>query len=54
MPKATVQAAILSIPLVSGVEAGNIILTLAVLSIDIAPIDAISIDNPYYRLLPKE
>lgn len=52
LPKATVQAAIGSIPLASGVAAGNIILTVAVLAIMItAPIGAIGIDYSYKKLL---
>ncbi|SUY46563.1 sodium/hydrogen exchanger [Clostridium putrefaciens] len=54
LPKATVQAAIGSIPLSAGVEAGNTILTVAVLAILItAPIGAIGIDRTYKRLLTK-
>lgn len=52
LPKATVQAAIGSIPLVSGVAAGNVILTVAVLAIMItAPLGAIGIDYSYKKLL---
>lgn len=52
MPKATVQAAIGAIPLASGVGAGNIILTVAVLAIMItAPIGAIGIDRTYKKWL---
>ena len=54
-PKATVQAAIGGIALEKGVESGNIILTVAVLSILItAPIGAYLIDNSYKRLLKHE
>jgi len=54
LPKATVQAAIGSIPLSTGVRAGNIILTVAVLAILItAPIGAIGIDLTYKRFLTK-
>jgi NhaP-type Na+/H+ or K+/H+ antiporter len=54
MPKATVQAAIGSIPLTAGVASGNLILTIAVLSIMItAPIGAIGIDRLHPRLLNK-
>lgn len=54
LPKATVQAAIGAVPLAAGVSAGNLILTVAVLSILItAPIGAIGIDNTYKRLLTK-
>lgn len=52
MPKATVQAAIGAIPLAAGVEAGNMILTVAVLAIMItAPIGAIGIDRTYKKWL---
>ena len=52
LPKATVQAAIGSIPLAAGVGAGNTILSVAVLAILItAPIGAIGIDKTYKRLL---
>lgn len=55
MPKATVQAAIGSIPLSMGLACGNIVLTLAVLSILItAPIGALAIDLTYKRLLTKD
>lgn len=55
LPKATVQAAIGSIPLSAGVLAGNTILTVAVLAILItAPIGAIGIDMTYKKLLTKE
>ena len=53
-PKATVQAAIGAIPLSMGFECGNIVLTVAVLSILItAPCGAICVDNLYKRLLEK-
>ncbi|SEL38449.1 sodium/proton antiporter, CPA1 family [Carnobacterium iners] len=53
-PKATVQAAIGSIPLAMGVPAGNIILTVAVLSIILtAPLGATFIDLSYKKLLEK-
>ena len=51
-PKATVQAAIGAIPLSMGLECGNIVLTVAVLSILItAPFGAICVDNLYKKLL---
>ena len=54
-PKATVQAAIGAIPLSMGLECGNIVLTVAVLSILItAPFGAICVDNSYKKLLEKE
>jgi NhaP-type Na+/H+ or K+/H+ antiporter len=53
-PKATVQAAIGAIPLSIGMECGNIVLTVAVLSILItAPFGAICIDNSYNKLLKR-
>ena len=53
-PKATVQAAIGAIPLSMGLECGNIVLTVAVLSILItAPFGAICVDNFHGRLLDK-
>ena len=52
MPKATVQAAIGAIPLAMGLEAGNLILTVAVLAIIItAPLGAVGIDRLQRRLL---
>ena len=54
-PKATVQAAIGAIPLSLGLSCGEVILTVAVLSILItAPFGAICIDNTYKKLLVKE
>lgn len=54
-PKATVQAAIGSIPLTMGLSCGNIVLTVAVLSILItAPLGAFFIELLYKRLLKKE
>ena len=53
-PKATVQAAIGAIPLSMGLECGNVVLTVAVLSILItAPFGAICVDNLYKKLLEK-
>lgn len=53
-PKATVQAAIGAIPLSMGLECGNIVLTVAVLSILItAPFGAICVDNSYKKLLDR-
>lgn len=52
IPKATVQAAIGAIPLSMGVESGDLILSLAVLSIIItAPLGAIAIKTTGHRLL---
>ena len=54
-PKTTVQAAIGAIPLSMGLACGNLVLTVAVLSILItAPFGAICVDNLYQRLLKKE
>ena len=54
-PKATVQAAIGFIPLSMGFSAGNIILTVAVLSILItAPLGAFAIDFSYKKLLNRK
>jgi len=52
MPKATVQAAIGSLPLSMGLSCGHIVLTVAVLAILItAPLGAVGIDLTYKRLL---
>ena len=54
MPKATVQAAIGSIPLAMGLGCGEIVLTVAVLAILItAPLGAIGIDGTYRKWLRK-
>ncbi len=54
IPKATVQAAIGAIPLMMGVESGELILALAVLVIIVtAPLGAIGIDVTYKRFLKK-
>ena len=53
-PKATVQAGIGAIPLAMGFSCGNIVLTLAVVSILVtAPLGAILIDKLYTKLLTK-
>lgn len=53
-PKATVQAAIGAIPLSMGLDCGNIVVTVAVLSILITvPFGAVCVDNLYKRLLEK-
>lgn len=53
-PKATVQAAIGAIPLAMGLSCGQMVLTVAVLSILItAPFGAVCIDNTYKKLLEK-
>lgn len=55
LPKATVQAAIGSVPLAAGLSCGNIILSVAVLAIIItAPLGALGIDSSYKKLLEKE
>lgn len=52
MPKATVQAAIGSVPLAMGLECGQLVLSVAVLAILItAPIGAIGMDLTYKKLL---
>lgn len=54
-PKATVQAAIGAIPLSMGLECGNVVLTVAVLSILMtAPFGAICVDRLYKKLLVME
>jgi NhaP-type Na+/H+ or K+/H+ antiporter len=54
-PKATVQAAIGAIPLTMGLPCGQIVLTVAVLSILItAPFGSICIDNLYKKLLTRD
>ena len=53
-PKATVQAALGTVPLVMGLSCGDMVLTVAVISILItAPFGAICIDNLYKKLLSK-
>ena len=54
LPKATVQAAIGSVPLAMGLPCGKIVLSVAVLGILItAPLGAIGIDSTYRILLTK-
>ena len=54
MPKATVQAAIGGIPLQMGLECGNLVLTIAVISILFtAPVGAFLIDLTHKKLLQK-
>ena len=54
LPKATVQAAIGSVPLSLGLGCGKIVLSVAVLSILVtAPLGAIGIDLSYKKLLAK-
>ena len=55
LPKATVQAAIGSIPLSLGLPCGNMVLSVAVLSIVLtAPLGAFGMDLTYKKLLAKE
>lgn len=55
LPKATVQAAIGSVPLAMGLPCGQIVLSVAVLAILItAPLGALGIDLTYRQLLQKE
>ena len=55
LPKATVQAAIGSVPLAMGLPCGQIVLSVAVLAILIpAPLGAIGMDATYKRLLKKQ
>ena len=54
-PKATVQAALGTVPLAMGLPCGEIVLTVAVISILItAPFGAIGVDNSYKKLLAKQ
>lgn len=54
-PKATVQAAIGTIPMAMGLPCGSIVLTVAVVSILLtAPFGAICIDRSYRKLLRRE
>ena len=55
LPKATVQAAIGSVPLAMGLSCGKIVLSVAVLAIMItAPLGAFGIDISYQKLLEKD
>lgn len=55
LPKATVQAAIGSVPLAAGLACGNIVLSVAVLAIVVtAPLGAIGIDGTYKHLLGED
>lgn len=55
LPKATVQAAIGSVPMAMGLSCGQIVLSVAVLGILItAPLGAIGMDCSYKRLLTRE
>jgi len=54
LPKATVQAAIGSVPLAMGLPCGQIVLSIAVVAILItAPLGAIGMDLTYRRLLKR-
>lgn len=55
LPKATVQAAIGSVPMAMGLSCGQIVLSVAVLAILItAPLGAIGMDMTYQRLLKRQ
>lgn len=55
LPKATVQAAIGSVPLAAGLACGQIVLSVAVLAIIVtAPLGALGIDCTYKRLLKED
>ena len=55
LPKATVQAAIGSVPLAAGLACGQIVLSVAVLAIIVtAPLGALGIDCSYKRLLTED
>lgn len=55
LPKATVQAAIGSVPLALGLDCGQLVLSVAVLAILItAPLGALGMDLTYPKLLTKE
>ncbi len=55
LPKATVQAAIGSVPLAAGLSCGKTVLSVAVLAIIItAPLGAFCIDSTYKKLLVKD
>lgn len=55
LPKATVQAAIGSVPLAAGLPCGKIVLSVAVLAIIItAPIGAFAMDSTYRKLLTRD
>lgn len=55
LPKATVQAAIGSVPMAMGLPCGQIVLSVAVMAILItAPLGALGMDNSFEKLLEKE
>ncbi len=55
LPKATVQAAIRSVPMAMGLPCGQIVLSVAVMAILItAPLGALGMDSTFEKLLEKE
>ena len=55
LPKATVQAAIGSVPLAMGLPCGQLVLSVAVLAILVtAPLGALGMDATYRRFLERE
>ena len=55
LPKATVQAAVGSVPLAAGLECGNIVLSVAVMAIVVtAPFGAWGMDSTYKKLLDRD
>ena len=55
LPKATVQAAIGGVPLAMGLSCGNVVLTMAVVSIVItAPLGAIGMDATVDRFISRD
>ena len=55
LPKATVQAAIGSVPMAMGLPCGQIVLSVAVMAILItAPLGALGMDSTFEKLLEKE
>ena len=55
LPKATVQAAIGSVPMAMGLGCGQLVLSVAVLAILLtAPLDALGMDLSYQKLLEKQ
>lgn len=55
LPKATVQAAVGSVPLAAGLECGNIVLSVAVMAIVVtAPLGAWGMDSTYKKLLDRD
>lgn len=55
LPKATVQAAIGSVPLAAGLACGKIVLSVAVMAIILtAPLGALGMDSTYKKLLQRE